>query len=334
MDKQMIARLDEVQTALAEAEEQLADPAVLGDQAKYTEIAKHHAELRPLVAAFAACREAEEEAQETAQLASEETDPGTKAELEALAAEWAADAERLEHQLRLMLVPRDPNDEKDVIVEVRAAAGGDEAAIWAGDLFRMYERYAERRTWAIEPIASSISEVGGFKEVTFAVKGKGAYSRLKFEAGPHRVQRVPKTESQGRVHTSIATVAVLPEAEEVEVEINDHDIDVDVFRVKVGWNEGTQDRAVPPVGTEVTYSHREYNGTTWDSAGCDGSNDRETTAEDTVAISSENTWYSWDVTSSVNTPDKANSLHLQVANDAQPDRKTSVDLAYAVVKWY
>jgi peptide chain release factor 1 len=251
MDEQLLDRLQEVEAALAETEEQLADPAVLGDQGRYAGIAKRHAEMRPVVETFAACRDAEKEAREAAELAAEESDPDVREALEALAGERTADAQELEHRLRLMLVPRDPNDEKDVIVEVRAAAGGDEAAIWAGDLFRMYERYAERRSWEIEPISSSLSEVGGFKEVTFAVKGKGAYSRLKFEAGPHRVQRVPKTESQGRVHTSIATVAVLPEAEDVEVEINDHDIDVDVFR-----STGPGGQSVNTTDSAVRITHR------------------------------------------------------------------------------
>jgi len=157
-----------------------------------------------------------------------------------------------------MLVPKDPNDDKDVIIEIRAAVGGDEAGIWAGDLNRMYSRYAESRNWGIEPISASESEAGGYKEITFAVKGKGAYSRLKFEAGPHRVQRVPKTESQGRVHTSIATVAVLPEVEAVEVEVHDNDLDIDVFRSTGpgGQSVNTTDSAVrithKPTGLVVT----------------------------------------------------------------------------------
>ncbi len=145
-----------------------------------------------------------------------------------------------------MLLPADPNDVKDVIVEVRAAAGGDEAALWAGDLVRMYHRFAERHGFGVDSIATSATEAGGVREATFAVKGKGAYSRLKFEAGPHRVQRVPRTESAGRVHTSIATVAVLPEAEEVEVEINDNDLEIETFRSQGpgGQSVNTTDSAV------------------------------------------------------------------------------------------
>ncbi|HSR15809.1 MAG TPA: peptide chain release factor 1, partial [Gemmatimonadales bacterium] len=192
------------------------------------------------------------------ELAVLESDPEMLSYLESLAQSKSAEAEELEHRLRLMLVPKDPNDLKDVIMEIRAAAGGDEAALWAGDLYRMYERYAETHSWGVEPMSSSPSEAGGFKEITFAVKGKGAYSRLKFEAGPHRVQRVPKTESQGRVHTSIATVAVLPEAEEVEVEIADGDLEIDVFRSTGpgGQSVNTTDSAVrithKPTGLVVT----------------------------------------------------------------------------------
>ena len=179
-------------------------------------------------------------------------------ELEAMARDREADAAAVEERLRLMLVPRDPNDEKDVIIEVRAAAGGDEAGIWAGDLFRMYQRYAERHRWVVEQLTSSPADSGGFKEVIFAVKGRGAYSRLKFEAGPHRVQRVPRTESQGRIHTSIATVAVLPEVEEVEVQIAENDLQIDVFRSTGpgGQSVNTTDSAVrithKPTGLVVT----------------------------------------------------------------------------------
>jgi peptide chain release factor 1 len=175
-----------------------------------------------------------------------------------MADERSEAAERLERRLRVMLVPKDPNDEKDVIVEIRGAVGGDEAAMFAGDLYRMYHRFAERHGWSIESLNTSASEAGGFKEITFAVKGRGAFSRFKYEAGPHRVQRVPKTESQGRVHTSIATVAVLPEVADVEVQIDDNDLEIDVFRSTGpgGQSVNTTDSAVrithKPTGLVVT----------------------------------------------------------------------------------
>jgi peptide chain release factor 1 len=176
----------------------------------------------------------------------------------ALAGELTAEIEQLERRVTSALVPADPTDEKDVIVEIRSAAGGDEAAIWAGDLLRMYHRYADRNGLEVEPMDSSPSEAGGYDKVTVALKGKGAYSRMKYEAGVHRVQRVPKTESQGRIHTSTATVAVLPEAEEVEVEIDPADVKIDVYRSTGpgGQSVNTTDSAVRlthlPTGTVVT----------------------------------------------------------------------------------
>jgi peptide chain release factor 1 len=246
MDAVLLARLQEVRRALEHSLETLADPEVLADHTRYADAARRHAELKPVAEAFAVFLAAERDAAEARELAAVEVDPGMAGELESMARDRAADAAATAERLRLMLVPRDPNDQKDVIMEVRAAAGGDEAGIWAGDLFRMYQRYAERNRWAVEPLASSPSDSGGFKEVVFAVKGRGAYSRLKFEAGPHRVQRVPKTESQGRVHTSIATVAVLPEVEEVEVQIAESDLQIDVFRSSGpgGQSVNTTDSAV------------------------------------------------------------------------------------------
>ncbi len=175
-----------------------------------------------------------------------------------MAADRRKTAGRLEHELRLALIPKDPDDQKDVILEIRAGTGGDEAALWAGDLHRMYHRLAERLGFKTDPMDSSESEAGGFSKVTFAVKGSGAYSKLKYEAGVHRVQRVPKTESQGRVHTSTATVAVLPEVEAVEVDLDLNDVRVDVFRSSGpgGQSVNTTDSAVrlthEPTGLVVT----------------------------------------------------------------------------------
>src|SRR5207244_12671254 len=170
------------------------------------------------------------QADEASAVAKDDSD----AEMAAYAREEATRAEEragtLWKRLEELLVPKDPNDKKDVVVEIRAGAGGQEAALWAGELLEMYRRYAERRRWKTEVLPASPSDVGGFKEVVLEIKGKGAYSRLKHEAGPHRVQRVPETESQGRIHTSTATVAVLPEAEEVDVDVRPEDIEVDVFR--------------------------------------------------------------------------------------------------------
>jgi peptide chain release factor 1 len=245
-DEALVERLLEIEQAHAETLVAMADPEVLADQNRYTEIAKRHSDLKQIVDVFIEYRSAAQDAQEAEELAGIEDDPEMASELKTMSENRQATAERLERKLRVMLVPKDPNDDKDVIVEIRAAVGGDEAAIWAGDLFRMYQRYTENHGWNIEPINTSVSESGGFKEITFSVKGRGAYSRFKFEAGPHRVQRVPKTESQGRVHTSIATVAVLPEVDAVEVEINEGDLEVDVFRSSGpgGQSVNTTDSAV------------------------------------------------------------------------------------------
>jgi peptide chain release factor 1 len=251
MDATLLARLQEVRRALGQSLEALADPEVLADRARYAEAARRHSELKPVSDAFEAFLAAERDAAEAWELAAAEVDPEMAGELESMARGRESDAAAMEQSLRLMLVPRDPNDQKDVIMEVRAAAGGDEAAIWAGDLLRMYQRYAERHHWAVEPLASSPGDSGGFKEVVYAVKGRGAYSRLKFEAGPHRVQRVPRTEAQGRIHTSIATVAVLPEVEEVEVHIAEGDLQIDVFR-----STGPGGQSVNTTDSAVRITHR------------------------------------------------------------------------------
>jgi len=245
-DEALVARLTEIEEAYVETLETMADPEVSADQARYAEVAKRYSDLKQVVDVFTEYRTATKDSEEAAELASIEEDAEMAADFRAMAETRSAAADALESKLRLMLVPKDPNDDKDVIVEIRAAVGGDEAGIWAGDLYRMYQRYAENNGWATDPINTSVSESGGFKEITFSVRGSGAFSRFKFEAGPHRVQRVPKTESQGRVHTSIATVAVLPEVDEVEVEVNEHDLEIDVFRSSGpgGQSVNTTDSAV------------------------------------------------------------------------------------------
>jgi peptide chain release factor 1 len=246
MEASLEAKLDELKAAYDQTLTQLADPAVLGDQDRYRKVSIRHAELKPVIDAFDRHAAAVEELGDAEELAVDEPDSDMRTYLEGVARERREEIEHLEDELRRLLVPKDPNDDKDVIVEIRAAAGGDEAALWAGDLYRMYSRFAERQGWTIDSIDTSLSDGGGIKEATFAVKGRGAYSRFKFEAGPHRVQRVPKTESQGRIHTSIATVAVLPEAEEVEVEIHDNDLEVETFRSTGpgGQSVNTTDSAV------------------------------------------------------------------------------------------
>jgi peptide chain release factor 1 len=251
MDPNVEARLDEIEAAFVETEAMLSDPDVYNDLPRLADLGRRLSELRDVVADIRRWRQASTDLAE-AEGMSEDPD------MASLVDELAEEIEALEERIRAALVPSDPNDQKDVIVEIRSAAGGDEAAIWAGDLLRMYERYADRHGFRLEAMDSSPSEAGGYDKVTVAVKGRGAYSRMKYEAGVHRVQRVPKTESQGRVHTSTATVAVLPEAEEVEVEIDPNDVKVDVYRSTGpgGQSVNTTDSAVRltylPTGEVVT----------------------------------------------------------------------------------
>jgi len=251
MDTALSDRFADIESKFAEVEAALSDPEVLSDPSQVAGLGKRHADLKDVVADIRRWRDAGDDLVEARQL-SDDPDMATMAD------DLAAEIESLEDKIRLELVPKDPNDAKDVIVEIRSAAGGDEAAIWAGDLLRMYERYADRQGFRVEPMDSSPSEAGGFDKVTVAIKGSGAYSKMKYEAGVHRVQRVPKTESQGRVHTSTATVAVLPEVEEVEVEVDLNDVKVDVYRSTGpgGQSVNTTDSAVrlthAPTGLVVT----------------------------------------------------------------------------------
>jgi peptide chain release factor 1 len=258
MDDALRSKLEELERALEETVEQMGDPALAADQERYVAVGRRHAELNPVVDAFHAYVAADSEVAEALEMSGSETDAEMKSYLEGVVKDKTQEMDRLEGEIRRLLIPKDPNDDKNVIMEVRAAAGGEEAALWAGDLYRMYQRFAERHDWAIEPLDTSLAEGGGIKEATFAIKGKGAFSRLKFEAGPHRVQRVPKTESSGRVHTSMATVAVLPEVEAVEVDIHENDLVVDVYRSSGpgGQSVNTTDSAVrithKPTGLIVT----------------------------------------------------------------------------------
>jgi peptide chain release factor 1 len=229
LSDKVLDKLAQVEERLVELEKMLADPAVLADGERYQKTAKEHAELSPLVEAYRAYRETERQLAENRELMDDED-----RELAELAAaeveEGRARLAALEEEIKRLLLPRDPNDDKNVILEIRAGTGGEEAALFAADLLRMYLRMAERQGWKTEILSSHPTDSGGFKEVIALISGKGAYSQLKYESGVHRVQRVPETESQGRIHTSAVTVAVLPEAEEVEVEIRPEELRIDVFR--------------------------------------------------------------------------------------------------------
>jgi peptide chain release factor 1 len=228
--------VEELERSYAEAQERMNDPAVYADQNTAREAGRRLKELEGPHRLAQEWRRVQED------LADAKDDP----ELAQMADELALEAERLEGDLKLALVEQDPNDLKDVIVEIRQGVGGDEAAIWAGDVFRMLTRFAERRGFKWEVLSSNPNETGGYKEVTFAVKGEGAFSVFKWEGGTHRVQRVPQTESQGRIHTSTATVAVMPEAEEVEVELDPNELKIDVYRSTGpgGQSVNTTDSAV------------------------------------------------------------------------------------------
>ncbi|MGH3442565.1 MAG: peptide chain release factor 1 [Nitriliruptorales bacterium] len=245
MDGTLAERLDHLEEAYVSLEKEMADPDVLADGQRYTEIAKRHAELADVVETLRAWRRVDEDLRVAREMARDAA--GADRDLmEAEAADLEARIGGLEERLKVLLLPKDPHDEKDVIVEIRAGAGGDEAGLFAAELWRMYERFAERRRWKTELMSSSEQGIGGVKEVIFEVRGQGAWSALKHESGVHRVQRVPQTESQGRIHTSTATVAVLPAAEEVDVEIDPGDLRIDVFRSSGpgGQSVNTTDSAV------------------------------------------------------------------------------------------
>jgi peptide chain release factor 1 len=236
------ALVEQIEGRFSELEELMSDPAVISDRERYADVGREYRELQPAEAFASEWRTLKDDLDGARELLEE----GEDAELRKVVEEAPGRLEELEEEIRLAMVERDPNDAKNVLVEIRAGTGGDEAALFAGDLYKMLTRYAEERGFATEVLSQSAAEVGGFKEVTFAVKGDGAYSIFKFEGGTHRVQRVPETESQGRIHTSTATVAVLPEAEEVEVEVDQNDLQIDVYRSSGpgGQSVNTTDSAV------------------------------------------------------------------------------------------
>jgi peptide chain release factor 1 len=251
MDDGLRSRLDAVEEAFELSLVQLADPEILADQTRYVEVSMRHAELKPIVDVYRVFVSTTEELAEAEELAGGENDAEMADFLAETISRNSTELDDMELDLRRLLVPKDPDDDKDVIVEVRSATGGDEAALWAADLYRMYERLAERAGWTMETIGVSGTDGGGIKEATFAIKGSGAYSRFKYEAGPHRVQRVPKTESQGRIHTSMGTVAVLPEVEAVEVDIQEGDLVVETMR-----SQGPGGQSVNTTDSAVRITHK------------------------------------------------------------------------------
>jgi peptide chain release factor 1 len=242
----MRERLDEIKRTYEDLTRELSSPGVASDPSRLRELGKRHRELDEIVGTDREYRKALADTEDARALARDESDPESQAFYRQEAAEAAERARKLEERLEVLLLPKDPNDEKNVILEIRAGAGGQEAALFASDLTMMYRRYAERHRWKSDVLSSSPSDLGGFKEIVLEVKGDRAYSRLKHESGVHRVQRIPETESGGRIHTSTATVAVLPEAEDVDVAIRPEDVQVDVFRSSGpgGQSVNTTDSAV------------------------------------------------------------------------------------------
>ncbi|WP_304508398.1 peptide chain release factor 1 [Anaerotignum sp.] len=242
----MFERLAEIESKYIDLADQVNDPDMIANQSEWRKLMKEYSDMTPIVEAYREYKKVKSAVEEGLELLSEKLEEEFR---ELVKEEFADNKERLEElkrEITILLLPKDPNDEKNVIVEIRGGAGGDEAALFAGDLFRMYARYAEDRRWKVELMNTNENDLGGFKEISFMITGKGAYSRMKYESGVHRVQRIPTTESGGRIHTSTVTVAVMPEAEEVDVHIDMNDVRVDVFRASGNGGQcvNTTDSAV------------------------------------------------------------------------------------------
>lgn len=226
----MFERLNFVENKYEELSRKISDPSIIADQKEWQKLCKEHAEVEVMVMKFREYNKTLADIEGAKEMLQEETDQDLRDMVQEELKELAANKETYENELRILMLPKDPNDDKNVFIEIRGGAGGEEAALFAAVLFRMYTRYAEGHGWRIELMSANETDIGGFKEVVFMVRGQGAYSKLKYESGVHRVQRVPDTEASGRIHTSTATVAVLPEVEDVDVTINPNDLRIDVFR--------------------------------------------------------------------------------------------------------
>ena len=242
----LLDKLAFIENKYDELSVKISDPSIMANQAERRKLWKEHADLEIIVTAYKEYRSVIDDLEANKEMLSEESDKEMREMLSEEITMLTARQEELENHIQILLLPKDPNDEKNVFVEIRAGAGGDEAALFAANLFRMYTRYAETQRWSIELMSANETDIGGFKEVVFMIKGSGAYSKLKYESGVHRVQRVPDTESSGRIHTSTATVAVLPEVDDVEIEIHEKDLRIDVYRASGNGGQcvNTTDSAV------------------------------------------------------------------------------------------
>ena len=239
----MFQKLEDVEKKYIDLTEKISDPEVISRQNEWKVMMKEHSELEPIVEKYREYKKVEKNLEEAKEMMN---DPELKELAETEMLEAKEKLPKIEEELKILLIPKDPDDDKNVICEIRGGAGGDEAALFAGTLYRMYSMYAERKHWKLEVLNENETELGGYKEISFMISGRGAYSRLKFESGVHRVQRVPDTESSGRIHTSTATVAVLPEVDDVDIEINEKDLKIDVFRASGNGGQcvNTTDSAV------------------------------------------------------------------------------------------